>query len=93
MDRNETKQEHEEYRDELERRGPSAWSSWTVRQVRTEQKTHDPESQLPQNIIGFPKRLKLWRQGFVDLKSVTQGCYSPKILPPNFLNHQESRIL
>jgi hypothetical protein len=55
-DRNETKQEHEEHRDELERRELSAWSSRTVREVRTEQKTHDPESQLPQIIIGFPKR-------------------------------------
>jgi hypothetical protein len=53
----------------------------------------DPESQLPQIIIGFPKRLRLWRQGFGDLKSVTQGCYSPKILPPNSLKHRESRIL
>jgi hypothetical protein len=79
--------------DELERRGPSAWSSRTVRQEWTEQKTPDPESQLPQIIIGFPKRLKLWRQGFGYLKSVTQGCYSPKILPPNSLNHRESRIL
>jgi hypothetical protein len=92
-DRNETKQEHEEHRDELERHGLSAWSSWTVRQVRTEQKTHDPESQLPQIIIRFPKRLKLWRQGFGDLKSITQGCYIPNILPPNSLNHRESRIL
>jgi hypothetical protein len=56
-------------------------------------KTPDLESQLPQIIIGFPKRLKLWRQGFGDLKCVTQGCYSPKILPPNSLNHRESRIL
>jgi hypothetical protein len=47
----------------------------------------DLEGQLPQIIIGFPKRLKLWRQGFGDLKSVTQGC---KILPPNSLNHRES---
>jgi hypothetical protein len=54
-------------------------------------KTPDLEGQLPQIIIGFPKRLKLWRQGFGDLKSVTQGCYSPKFLPPNSLNHRESR--
>jgi hypothetical protein len=56
-------------------------------------KTLDLEGQLPQIIIGFPKRLKLWRQRFGDLKSVTQGCYSPKILPPNSQNHRESRIL
>jgi hypothetical protein len=56
-------------------------------------KQPDLEGQLPQIIIGFPKRLKLWRQGFGDLKSVTQGCYSPKILPPKSLNHRESRIL
>jgi hypothetical protein len=53
----------------------------------------DLEGQLPQIIIGFPKRLKQWIQGFGDLKRVTQGCYSPKILPPNSLNHRESRIL
>jgi hypothetical protein len=92
-DRNERRARTRRTRDELERRGPSAWSSRTVRQVRTEQKTLDPESQLPQIIIGFPKRLKLWRQGFGDLKSITQGCYSPKILPPNSQNHRESRIL
>jgi hypothetical protein len=56
-------------------------------------KMPDLEGQLPQIIIGFPKQLKLWRQGFGDLKSVTQGCYSPKILPPNSLNHRDSRIL
>jgi hypothetical protein len=33
-----------------------AWSSRIVREVQTEQKMHDPESQLPQIIIGFPKR-------------------------------------
>jgi hypothetical protein len=33
----------------------------------------DLEGQLPQIIIGFPKRLKLWRRGFGDFKSVTQG--------------------
>jgi hypothetical protein len=52
-------QEHEEHRDDLGRRGLSAWSSRTVREVQIEQKTHDPESQLPQIIIGFPKQLKL----------------------------------
>jgi hypothetical protein len=55
-DQTETKQEHEEHRDELGWRGLSAWSSQTIREVQTEQKTHDPESQLPQIIIGFPKR-------------------------------------
>jgi hypothetical protein len=67
-------------------RGPSARHGQS-------RKTPDLEGQLPQIIIGFPKRLKLWRQGFGDLKSVTQGCYSPKILPPNSLKHRESRIL
>jgi hypothetical protein len=61
MDRNERRARTRRTRDELEWRGPSAWSSRTVRQVRTEQKTPDPESQLPQIIIGFAKRLKLWR--------------------------------
>jgi hypothetical protein len=45
-DQTETKQEHEEHRDELGRRGLFAWSLRTVRKVQTEQKTHDPESQL-----------------------------------------------
>jgi hypothetical protein len=54
-------------------RGPSARHGQS-------KKTPDLEGQLPQIIIGFPKRLKLWRQGFGDLKSVTQGCYSPKNL-------------
>jgi hypothetical protein len=92
-DRNERRARTRRTRDEPKRRGPSAGSSRTVRQVRTEHKTPDPESQLPQIIIGFPKRLKLWRQGFGDLKSITQGCYSPTILPPNSLNYRESRIL
>jgi hypothetical protein len=55
-DQTETKQEHEEHRDELGWRGLSAWSSRTVREVQTEQKTHDPESQLSQSITGSPKR-------------------------------------
>jgi hypothetical protein len=55
-DQTETKQEHEEHRDKLGRCGLSAWSSWTVREEQTEQKTHDPESQLPQIIIGILKR-------------------------------------
>jgi hypothetical protein len=55
-DQTERKQEHKEHRDELGRRGLSAWSSRTVREEQIEQKTHDPESQLPQIIIGFPKR-------------------------------------
>jgi hypothetical protein len=86
-------QEHEEHRtnsqpaDRLRPpRGPSAPRGQS-------RKLLDLEGQLPQFIIGFPKRLKLWRQVFGDLKSVTQGCHSPKILPPNSLNHRESRIL
>jgi hypothetical protein len=47
-------------------RGPSARHGQS-------RKTPDLEGQLPQIINGFPKRLKLWRQGFGDLKSVTQG--------------------
>jgi hypothetical protein len=72
--------------DELATRGPSAPRGQS-------RKLLDLEGQLPQNIIGFPKRLKLWRQGFGDLKSVTQRCYSPKLLPPNSLKYRESRIL
>jgi hypothetical protein len=86
-------QEHEEHGTNTSgadrppgRRGPSA-------RLGQSRKTPDLESQLPQIIIGFPKQLKLWRQGFGDLKSVTQGCYSPKILPPNSLKHRESRII
>jgi hypothetical protein len=55
-DQNETKQKHEEHRDELGRRGLSAWSSRTVREVQTEQKTHNHESQLSQSITGSPKQ-------------------------------------
>jgi hypothetical protein len=86
-------QEHEEHptnRQPADRpqppRGPSAPHGQSRKML-------DLEGQLPQIIIGFPKRLKLWRQGFGDLKSITQGCYSPKILPPNSPNHRESRIL
>jgi hypothetical protein len=89
----EAEQEHEEHATNTRgadrppgRRGPSARHGQSRKQP-------DLESQLHQIIIRFPKRLKLWRQGFGDLKSVTQGCYSPKILPPNSLNHRESRIL
>jgi hypothetical protein len=53
----------------------------------------DPEGQLLQSITGSPKRSKLLRQGFGDKLSVKQGCYTPKILPPNSLNHRESRVL
>jgi hypothetical protein len=87
-------QEHEEHRTNScgadrppGERGPSARHGQS-------RNTPDLEGQLPQIIIGFPKRLKLWRQGFGDSKSVTQGCYSPKkYLPPNSLNHRESRNL
>jgi hypothetical protein len=33
------------------------------------------------------------RQEFGDVISVKQGCYAPKISPPNSLKHRESRIL
>jgi hypothetical protein len=55
-DQTETKQEHEEHRDKLGRRGLSAWSSRTVREVQTEQKTHDPEIQHLLSITRSPKR-------------------------------------
>jgi hypothetical protein len=58
-DRNERRARIRRTPDEHVRRGPSARTPRTVREARTEQKTHDPESQLPQIIIGFPKRLKL----------------------------------
>jgi hypothetical protein len=85
--------EHEEHRmnsQPADRPRPTRGPSAPRGQSR---KLLDLEGQLPQIIIGFPKRLKLWRQEFGDLKSVTQRCYSPKILPPNSLNHRESRIL
>jgi hypothetical protein len=56
LDQTKTKQEHEEHHDELGWRGLSAWSSRTVREVQTELKTHDPESQLSQSITGSPRR-------------------------------------
>jgi hypothetical protein len=86
-------QEHEEHRTNSQPAdhprppcGPSAPRGQSRRLL-------DLEGQLPQIIVGFPKRLKLWRQGFGDLKSVTQVCYSPKILLPNSPNHRESRII
>jgi hypothetical protein len=85
-DRKQRRARARQTRDEHATRGPSAAHGQS-------RKLLDLEGQLPQIIIEFPKQLKLWRQGFGDLKSVTQGCYSPKILPPNSLNHRESRIL
>jgi hypothetical protein len=67
-------------------RGPSARHGHS-------RKLLDPEGQLLQSITGSPKRSKLLRQEFGDMKSVNQGCYTPKISPPNFLNHRETRIL
>jgi hypothetical protein len=86
----EAEQEHEEHgKNSLLAERPPAPRGPSVPHGQN-RKLPDLEGQLPQIIIGFPKRLKLWRQGFADLKSVTQGCYSPKILPPNSLNHRES---
>jgi hypothetical protein len=67
-------------------RGPSARHGQS-------RKLLDPEGQLLQSIIGSPKRLKLLRQEFGNMKSVNQECYTQKISPPNFLKHRESRIL
>jgi hypothetical protein len=96
-DRNERRARTRRTRDEPQLHGPSASTLRTIRQHLADYppgadraENARPRKSTPQIIIGFPKRLKLWRQGFGDLKSVTQGCYSPKILPPNSLNHRES---
>ena len=49
-------------------------------------------SQPHLSITGSPKRLKLLRQDFGEMKSIAQGCYAPKISIPKLLNHRESRI-
>jgi hypothetical protein len=77
-------QEHKEHptnRRPTDRPGPPRGPSAPHGQSK---KMLDLEGQLPQIIIGFPKWLKLWRKGFGDLKSITQGCLA---------NHRESRIL
>jgi hypothetical protein len=53
----------------------------------------DPAGQLLQLITGSPKRYKLMRKEFGDKICVKQGCYTPKLSPPNSLNHWESWIL
>jgi hypothetical protein len=97
-------QNHDGSKWKASKNAKNTWRTCAARTVRQDdadrpwdtdraEKQPDHEGQLPQIISGFPKRLKLWRQGFGDLKSVTKGCYSPKILHPNSLNHRESRIL
>jgi hypothetical protein len=80
-------------RDEQHPRGPSANTSRTVRPTRTDPETAQPRrSTLPihhrisQTVEAIETRV--W--GLVKRQ---KGCYTPKISPPNFLNHQESRIL
>jgi hypothetical protein len=89
----EAEQEHEEHSTNtaLVDRPPQPCGLFVPHGQR--QKLLDPEGQLPQLITESPKWYKLLRQGFGDMISIKQGCYTPKPLPPNSLNHRELRIL
>jgi hypothetical protein len=84
MDRKRRRARTQRTHDENCARGPSARPSRTVRDARTELKTARP----PKSTLPFHRG-----QEFGDMKSVNQGCYTPKLSPPNFLNHRESWIL
>jgi hypothetical protein len=80
-------------RDEHATRGPSATSPRTVRAARTEQKTARPRRSTPPNHHRISQTVEAVETRVWGLEKPTQGCYSPKFLPPNSLNHRESRIL
>jgi hypothetical protein len=80
-------------RDELHPRGPSANTMRTVRPTRTDPETARPRRSTPPIHHRISRTVEVLRQEFGDMKSVNQGCYTPKISPPNFLNHRDSQIL
>jgi hypothetical protein len=92
-DQNERRARTQRTRDEQERRRPSARMARTVGEARIEQKNARPRKSTPPNHHRISQTVEAVETRVWDLKSVTQGCYSPKILPPNPLNHRESRIL
>jgi hypothetical protein len=92
-DQTEANQEHEEHHDELPGRESSATPSRTVRALRTEQKTARPRRSTPPIHHRISQMVEAVETRVWGHESVNQGCYTPKISPPNFLNHRESRIL
>jgi hypothetical protein len=65
----------------------------TVREARTEQKTARPRRSTPPIHHRISQKVEAVETRVWDMKSVNQGCYTPKTSHPNFLNHQELRIL
>jgi hypothetical protein len=90
---NEGEQEHEEHmtNNQAADRPPHARGLYAP--CRTEQKTARPRRSTPPIHHRISQTVEVLRQEFGDMKSINQRYYTPKILPPNFLNHQESRIL
>jgi hypothetical protein len=85
-DRKQSRARTRRTREEHTPRGLSATTSRTVRTAWTEQKNcSTPRVNSPNPSPDLPR---VW-----DKLSVKQGCYTPKISPPNFLNHRESWIL
>jgi hypothetical protein len=80
-------------REEQRALGPFASPSRTVRASRTDPEIARPRRSTPPNHHRISQTVELLRQEFGDLISVKQGCCTPKISPPNSLNHRESRIL
>jgi hypothetical protein len=92
-DRKQRRARTRQTREEHAARGPSATASWTVRAARTEQKTARPRgSTLPidHRISQMVEAIETRVWGH-EKRQPRMLC--PKISPPNFLNHQESRIL
>jgi hypothetical protein len=77
-------------RDERHPRRLSANTTRTVRAARTEQKTARPRRSTPPNHHRISQTVEAVETRVWGLEKPTQGCYSPKILPPNSLNHRES---
>jgi hypothetical protein len=65
-------------------------SSRTVRASRIELKTARPRRSTPPNHHRIYQMVEAMETMVWGLERVTQGCYSPKILRPNSLNHRES---
>jgi hypothetical protein len=74
-------------------RGQSARHTRTARASRTVAKTARPRRSTPPTHHRFCQTVEAVETRVWGQKSIKQGCYTPKISPPNFLNHQELRIL
>jgi hypothetical protein len=79
--------------EELASRGPSATGTRTVRPLRTELKAARPRRSTPPIHHRISQTVEAVEARVWGHDNVKQGCYTPKIFPPNSLNHQESRIL